>query len=207
LKLTVRTLALAAAFATGSAFAAGAAHPAAAASGAMAPASPAKRALIRALIQLQQPAIEGMAAQMVQQPAMTLMRQAEPAVQAMPADKRAAAVKAVQADVKRYADETVPLVRDKAVKLAPSVLGPILEQNLSEDELRTVIAWLQSPASKKFSEISGHLQEALADKLVAETQGTVAPKVDALRTAMAKDLGLPAPAAAASAPAAPAPQK
>lgn len=209
MKLAFHTLALAAAFATASAFAAGTSHPdapAAAASGAPAPSSPAKKALVKKLLELQQPAIETLAVEMAQQPAMNWMRQAGAALQNMPADKREAAAKAIQADVKKYAQETVPIVKDKAIKLAPSVIGPIIEQNFSEDELKTIVAWIQSPVSKKFGQIGGQMQDALSQALVKETQSTVSPKLEALHASLAKDLGM-SESAPASAPAAPAAKK
>lgn len=201
MKLAFHTVALAAAFATASAFAAGSPAAPAAAASAAAPVSPAKKALVKKLIELQQPAIENLGVEMAQQPAMNWMRQAGAALQNMPADKREAAAKAIQADVKKYAEETVPVVKDKAVKVAPGVLGPILEQNFSEDELKTIVAWLQSPVSKKYAQLGGELQQALSQALVKETQGVVGPKLEALHASLAKDLGLPASAAAASAPA------
>jgi hypothetical protein len=201
MKFAFHTVALAAAFATASAFAAGTSQPAAAAASAPAPASPAKKALVKKLLELQQPAIENLGVEMAQQPAMNWMRQAGAALQNMPADKREAAAKTVQADVKKYADETVPVVKDKAVKIAPGVLGPILEQNFTEDELRTIVNWLQSPVSKKYAQMGGEMQQALSQALVKETQGVVGPKLEALHASLAKDLGLPASAPAASAPA------
>jgi hypothetical protein len=207
MKFAFHTVALAAAFATASAFAAGTSQPAAAAASAPAPVSAAKKALVKKLLELQQPAIENLGVEMAQQPAMNWMRQAGAALQNMPADKREAAAKTIQADVKKYADETVPVVKDKAVKIAPGVLGPILEQNFSEDELRTIVTWLQSPVSKKYAQMGGQLQEALSQALVKETQGTVGPRLEALHASLAKDLGLPPSPPPASAPAAPAAKK
>jgi hypothetical protein len=138
---------------------------------------------------------------MAQQPAMNWMRQAGAALQNMPADKREATAKTIQADVKKYAEETVPVVKEKALKVAPGVLGPILEQNFTEDELKTIVAWLQSPVSQKYASIGGQLQQALSQALVKETQGVVGPRLEALHASLAKDLGLPPAPAAASAPA------
>ena len=36
-------------------------------------------------------------------------------------------LKQVEAEVRKYIDESVPLVRDRAIKIAPTTIGPILE--------------------------------------------------------------------------------
>lgn len=199
----LKTVALALALSAGTSFAQGTPRTAAPAS-APAPVSPAKKALVQKLLKLQEPAIENLARQLAEQPAATLMQQAGQAVQSMPADKREAVARDIQADVKKYVDEAVPIVRDKAMKLTPTVLAPMLEQNFSEDELKTIITWVESPVSKKFAQFAPQLQQALAEKLVTETRDAIEPKARALQASMAQRLGAkpntaPAPAAASGA--------
>ena len=69
---------------------------------------------------------------------------------------------------------------------------------ISEDELKQLIAIIESPVNRKFLQLGGEMQKALLDKLVSETQGAVEPKVKALELSIGKRLGLPAPAPAAS---------
>jgi hypothetical protein len=198
----LKTLAAAVALTLGAAAAqaAGASAPAPAASAA-APVSAAKKELVQKLLKLQEPGVQQLAQQLAEQPALRLMELAGQQLQAVPADKREAVAKAIQADAKKYADEAVPIVRDKAQKLAPSVLGPMLEQNFSEDELRTIINWVESPVSKKYAQLSPQMQQAISEKLVAETRSAIEPKARALQQSMMQQLGIKAPAAA-SAPAA-----
>jgi hypothetical protein len=165
--------------------------------------SPAKKALVQKLLSLQQPAVEGLAVSLAEQPAMQLMQQAGMALQQMPGDKREAIAKDIQADARKYADETVPLMKDKAAKIGPGVLGPLLEERFNEDELKQVIAWMESPVSKKYQQLAPEMQRALSEKLVAETRTSIEPKLQALQDSMAKRLGVSAPPAPA-APAKPA---
>jgi hypothetical protein len=204
LKSALKTLAAAVALTLGAvaAQAAGASAPAPAASAA-APVSAAKKELVQKLLKLQEPGVQQLAQQLAEQPALRLMELAGQQLQAVPADKREAVAKAIQADAKKYADEAVPIVRDKAQKLAPSVLGPMLEQNFSEDELRTIINWVESPVSKKYAQLSPQMQQAISEKLVAETRSAIEPKARALQQSMMQQLGIKAPAAAS----APAPAK
>jgi uncharacterized protein len=184
------------------------AAPAAPAAPAALPSSPAKKELVAKILKLQQPGIEAMGRGMAEQPAGQLLQQAASALPRLPAEKREAIARDIEADLRKYADETVPLVSARAVKLAPSTLGVLLDERFTEDELKQVVALLESPVNRKFQGMSGDMQRALSEKLVAEMRGEIEPKVRALEQSVIRRLGLPAPGAA-SAPkaAAPAPKK
>lgn len=157
-----------------------------------------KKELVAKVLLLQQPAIEQAAQALAERPAAQMMQQAGMALQSRIAeDKREAVAKEIQADVKKYVDEAVPLVRERAVKLAPSTVGALLEEKFSEDELKQLIAIIESPVNRKFLQLGGEMQKVLLDKLITETQGAIEPKVKALELSIGKRLGLPAPAAAA----------
>jgi hypothetical protein len=159
----------------------------------------AKKELVAKVLLLQQPAVEQAAQALAERPALQMMQQAGIALQQqVPADKREAVAQDIQAEAKKYADEAVPLVRERAIKLAPSTVGALLEEKFSEDELKQLIAIIESPVNRKFLQLGGEMQKALIDKLVAETQGAVEPKVRALELAIGKRL------AQASGPVAPA---
>ena len=163
--------------------------------------SVAKNELVAKILQLQRPAIEGIATVLAQQPAQQMMQGASVALQSRVApDKREAVAKEIQADLKKYADEVVPLLRDKAVKMAPTTIGTLLEEKFTEDELRQLIAIMESPVNKKFSQMNGELQKSLGEKLVAETRSIVEPKVKALDATIGKRLGLTPPPAAGQGP-------
>lgn len=158
-----------------------------------------KKELVAKVLQLQQPAIEMAAQALAERPAAQMMQQAGLTLQSkVAADKRETVWKEINADVKKYVDEAVPLVRDRAVKLAPSTIGVLLEEKFSEDELKQLVAIFESPVNRKFSQMSGEMQKVLVDKLVAETQGAIEPKIKALEQAISKRLGLPAPSAPAA---------
>ena len=161
-----------------------------------------KKELVARVLLLQQPGIEAMARGLAEQPAMQIMQQAGQALQRLPAERREALARDIEADLRKYAEEAVPIVSARAVKLAPGTIGPLLEERLSEDELRQVIAMLESPVIRKFQGMAGDMQKALTEKLVAETKPDIEPKVRAMQQVVAKRLGLPAQPA--SAPAAPA---
>ena len=110
-----------------------------------------KKELVAKLLQLQQTAIERSAIMMIERPAATMMQQAGAVLQTrVPPDKREAIAKDMQSDVKKYADELVPLVRERAVKLAPSTIGVLLEEKFTEDELKQIITIIESPVYRRF---------------------------------------------------------
>ena len=150
-----------------------------------------KKELVAKVLQLQQPGIETVARMLVEQPAMQMMQQAGAMLQQrVPAERREAVGKEIQADVRKFVDETVPLVRERAVKLAPTTIGAVLEEKLTEDELKQVVAILESPVNRKFQGLAQEMQRALGEKLVAESRPMVDPKLRALEQSLGKRLGV-----------------
>lgn len=167
---------------------------------ASAPSSPAKKELLQKLLQLQQPGIETVARGLVERPAAQMMQEAGRVLQTqVPAEKREAAGKAIEADVKRYVDESVPLVRDRAVKLAPQTIGVTLEERFSEDELRAIIAWFESPVNRKYQQAAAEMQNGFLQKLLPDARPLVDPKLQALEQKVRATLmAAAAPASGAS---------
>jgi len=183
--------------------------PPAAAPASPATSTPAKKELVARLLKLQQPGIEAMARNLAEQPAAEMLEQAHVVLpERVPQDQRDAVAKGIESDARKYAEEAVPLVRDRAVRLAPTTVGPLLEEKFTEEELRQVIAILESPAYGKFQQLGGEMQKVLLEKLVPETRPAIEPKVRALDQAISKRLGIntapPAAAPAARPPARPA---
>ncbi len=164
--------------------------------------SPAKKELVQKLLLLQQPGIESVARGIVERPAMQLMQAAGQALQTqVPPDKREAAGRSIETDVKKFVEEATPLLRERAVKLAPSVLGPVLEEKLTEEELKQLIAWLESPVNKKYQQIAPELQNSFSQKLIAEAGPLLDTKLQALQQKVRGTLGVPATAGDTGAPA------
>lgn len=175
------------------------------------PSSPAKKELVAKVLVLQQPIYENLAREVVMRPAVQLGQAAGSVLQDVPAEKRDAMAKSIDADIRKYIDESVPLLRDRAVKMAPATVGPLLEEKMSEDELKQLVAWLDSGAAKKYQALGGELQQAMGQKLVAEANPLLTPRLDALDKKVRATLGLPPPPtatpASAAAPAKAAPPK
>ena len=149
--------------------------------------SPAKKELVNKLLTLQRGVVEGLAEGLVQQPASQLVQQADIALQTrVPAEKREEVGKGVKADVRKFLEETTPIVKAKALQVAPSTIGAMLEEKFSEDELKQLIAILESPVNRRLNDMGLEMQRALTDKLLAESRPEVEPKIRELQSNLAK---------------------
>jgi len=186
-----------------------------AAGNALADPSPAKKALIDKIVALQQQALaESLANSIVQGPLPQLMQGGRAALQQVPAEKREATAKAMDAELKKFIDENVPYLKDKVSKAVPVTASALLDERFSEDELKQVVAWAESPVSQKFGMAGVEMQKAVAQKVMAEAGPTLDGRFKTLQANLAKQLGIqpppataPKPAASAPKPAAPAPKK
>ena len=169
---------------------------------ASAPSSAAKKELVAKLLQVLKPAVEGLATQLTQQPAMQLQQGAGAALQKVAPERREAVTRDIEADFRKYAEETVPLVRDRANKLAPTTIGPLLEERFTVEELRQILALLESPVNRKFQQAMPEMQRALGEKLVAESRDEVQVKLRTLQTSVTQHLGVDTSGGSAAVPAA-----
>jgi hypothetical protein len=167
--------------------------------------SPAKKELVAKVLQLQQPGIDNMATQIAQAPVLQMLQDARRVLQTqVPADQRDAIGKSIEADARKFVDEAVPLIRERATKLAPLTVGAVMEEKFSEDELKQVIAWMESPVNHKFQQLMPEMEQGLGQKLTAELAPALDPKIQKMEQAMRKrfeaaGVALPAASAAASA--------
>lgn len=149
--------------------------------------STAKKELVNKLLTLQRGVVETLAESLVQQQASQLLQQADIALQTrVPADKRAEVGKGIMADVRKFLEETTPIVKSKAIQAAPLTIGTMLEEKFSEDELKQLIAVLESPVNRRLNEMGPEMQRALSDKLLAESRPEIEPKIRQLQSHLTK---------------------
>lgn len=166
--------------------------------------TPAKKALINKVLELQRPAIDMSSRGMIEQPAMMMMQRAAQVIQARVApDKREALAKDIQGDLRKFVDDSSVLVREKATKLMPTTMGAALDEKFTEAELKQLVTALESPAYRKFQSSGVELMKTLTDKLLPEVRPELDPKFKALEQGISKRLEAavaPLPGAAASSP-------
>lgn len=146
-----------------------------------------KAELVAKAVALQQPAIETMARGMVEQQALQILQQVGNVVrQRAPADKREVLFKEMQGDVRKFVEDTVPLLRSTAVRLAPSTIGAVLDEKMNEEELRELIRIMESPVNRKFLALAPEMQRSLVEKMAAESKSSVDARLQALNQALNK---------------------
>lgn len=157
-----------------------------------------KKELVAKILQSQQAGIEAISRNLAERPAIQMMQAAGQALQQVPADKREAIGKQIDAELKKYVDEAVPALRERAMKLAPTTFGAALEEKFSEDELKQLLAWFESPVNKKYQQALPGMQDGFVKQLIADGGPLLDPKLGALQERIRGLLGVAPPAAAAS---------
>jgi uncharacterized protein len=170
---------------------------------ASAPAAPsaAKKELVARVLKLQQAGLENFGNNVAAAPLIQMRQQVGPVLQQrVPADKREALARDIEADMRKYYEEASPITRERAVALAPSTVGALLAERFSEAELKQIVATLESPVQRKFLTTMGEAQRTLSEQVVAESRAAIEPKVRALQESVSRRLSAAVPGAAASAP-------
>ncbi|MFT3858082.1 MAG: DUF2059 domain-containing protein [Aquabacterium sp.] len=139
-----------------------------------------KKEWTQKIVGMQQDAVDGMARAIAEQPARQMqMQSAQIIAHAIPTEKRDATAKQVETELKKYVDSATPLLKSSATKLSQTTIGAGLEEKFSEDELKQLYGMLDSPVMKKFQAAIPELSKQLQEKVMAEAQKQLAPKVDA----------------------------
>jgi len=97
--------------------------------------------------------------------------------QRLPADKMQPVMADIGGIAHKTMDEVEPTVRDAGVKLAPSVIGPLLREKFTDEELRQLIALLDSPVRKKYEALLPQIQQAIGQAVTEQTHAQVTPKL------------------------------
>ena len=141
---------------------------------------PAKQELVQRVLQLWQ--VDALAQSMLQDPVTDAVGQARAVIQGrVPTERRDAVMRDVATEAKKFLDENNPVVRASAQKLVPTTVAPMLAEQFTEDELRQIIAILESPVKKKFEALVPDMQKALGEKVAADSRPTIDPKLNQFR--------------------------
>jgi hypothetical protein len=92
----------------------------------------------------------------------------------VPQERKDKTMKDIGTDVQKYIDTTMPMAIASAKKATGPAVAPILAQNFSSEELRQLIALLESPIKDKFEKLVPQMENAVGQKVTAE----IAPQVN-----------------------------
>lgn len=153
------------------------ASPAAAANAAI-PAS--KQALIDKVLSLWH--MDNIGQSMLQAPVTDAVGQARAMLQGRAsAEKRDAAMSDIVEEAKKFMADATPSVRASAQKLIPTKVAPLLAERFSEEELKQMIAILESPVKQKFEALLPELQKSLGEAVATDSGPVVNPKLQDLK--------------------------
>ncbi|MRV75492.1 DUF2059 domain-containing protein [Duganella sp. FT92W] len=156
---------------------AGAAAAPAAVAGAI---PPAKQVLIDKILTLWH--MESVGLSMLQAPVSDAVAQAKVVLQGRATDaKRDAAMTDIVNEARKFMEETTPTVRNSALKLIPAKVAPLLAERFSEDELKQMIAILESPVKQKFEALLPELQKSLGEAVATDSGPVINPKLQDLK--------------------------
>lgn len=131
------------------------------------PLSDEKRKLIDKILTLWHP--EDVSVMMVQRRATDAMTQSRIALQGkVSAEKRDSTLRDIATDVQKYVDEVTPLAKDSAQRQMSSTVVPMLAQNFSVEELKQIVALLESPIKKKFEQFIPQAEKSLGGKVAED---------------------------------------
>ena len=76
-------------------------------------------------------------------------------------------------ELKKFAETTHKTVEGQVGKTAEAAMVPIFMEKLTEDELKTIIAYLESPVSTKFQALGPEATNAWAKRVIDATRSSV----------------------------------
>ena len=74
---------------------------------------------------------------------------------------------------KKFADNTHKAIDAQVSKAAEAALVPVFMDKLSEDEMKTIIAYMESPASAKLQALGADATDAWAKRIIEATRSQV----------------------------------
>jgi hypothetical protein len=141
---------------------------------------PSKQALIDKVLTLWH--MDNVGLSMLQAPVSDAVAQARAVLQGRATDsKRDAAMTDIVNEARKFMEETSPTVRNSAQKLIPAKVAPLLAERFSEDELKQMIAILESPVKQKFEALLPELQKSLGEAVATDSGPVINPKLQDLK--------------------------
>ena len=141
--------------------------------------SPAKQELVNQILKLSN--MEYVGQKMLQQRVNEAVQQARVVLQSRGnPEKRDAAMTDVIKEAKTFMDQAGPISNASSDKLSPGILGPALLERFNEEELRQVIALLQSPVRQRFDALVLEAEHKLGPAVSADAGAAINPKLKEL---------------------------
>ena len=163
----------------------------------------AKTELAAKVVKLQQgPELDRLIAQLANSTTQELIANWRPRLESNVAKaNQQKASEALNAELKKYADDTNQLIAKQVSKVSADVLVPAYAERFTLEELQQIAAFFESPAIKKYQASSPELGSMFVQKLIDASRADVLARAKQFDAAALKIVGGPATAPKASQPA------
>ncbi|MDO5654280.1 MAG: DUF2059 domain-containing protein [Brachymonas sp.] len=108
----------------------------------------------------------------------------------LPAAKQKTAASQLDAELKKFNDDNMRLIKSRNDRISVDVLVPAYAEKFTADELRQLVAFLESPVIRKYYAANPQLANLLAEKLVEATRADVEKRIKAFDARAASILGV-----------------
>jgi uncharacterized protein len=153
----------------------------------------AKRPLaVRAVAAQEGPEMNRMLAQLADSATQQMIGNWEERVSSLPAAKQQGAIAAMDAELKKFNEDTLKLIKAQAPKARNDVLVGAYAERFSQEELQQLVALLEAPVFKKYQTTAPELGNLFVKAIVDGTRDQVTARSKVFDTAAAKIVGTPA---------------
>lgn len=133
------------------------------------PVSPEKQALVQRV--LDKMSMDNVGLAMLQAPVAESLRQARAVLQGrVAADKQEAALKDIGAEANKFFEKEAPVVRRSTQAVIAANIAPLLAQRFTDDELKQLVALLESPVKAKFDALLPEIQKTVGQNVAKANQ-------------------------------------
>ena len=112
-----------------------------------------------------------------------------PRLDNMPAARQKAVADQLDVELKKFNDDVVRLIKTRNERVSLDVLVPAYSERFTADELKQLVAFLESPVIRKYYAANPHMANLLAQKLVDATRADVQARTKEFDTRAARIVG------------------
>lgn len=112
-----------------------------------------------------------------------------PRLDGMPAARQKAVADQLDVELKKFNDDVTRLIKTRNDRISLDVLVPAYSERFTADELKQLVAFLESPVIKKYYAANPHMANLLGQKLVEATRADVESRIKEFDTRAAKIIG------------------
>ena len=140
----------------------------------------ARKELATRIVNLQKASdMDALIAQLASSASQTVVSTWLPKLDQLPRSKQRTAADQLDAELKKFNQDNVRLIKSRNERISLDVLVPAYAERFTTDELRQLVAFMESPVIKKYYAANPQMANMLAQKLVEATRKDVETRIKA----------------------------